>query len=188
MSIYNTKLLRKLANAEKWWDEIGEDDGELNKLYTQLAKDIEADSVSGKIALILLQHQLFHELLRELISVSTLYVQAEIWPTRFEPSYDAGKDRTTGWYVTYYAEHCIDCKGKTEFIAAMWDMNKIRNKVAHKLIGKNDSIVNQSYKDFIKVSATVLDTYSICADDLHSKLVDLTKRADFEELLSEHRG
>ena len=181
---YDKELLARLLDRKLWWEDNIANKESLNRLYLQIAKDIKDNSISGKIALIMLQHQLFHELLKELISISIFYLQCEIWPTKYEPIYDKREEKTTGWYIDYFENYCIDCSGKLELIKTIKNINRIRNKVAHNLIGKNELIINRSYSEFINYSNLFLDELNQCARDINMKLEDLGKRMDLESLIS----
>jgi hypothetical protein len=178
---YTKTLVRKLSARDDW--SVLALSEEFKRLIEQIGRDVKADSVSGKIATILIQHQIMHEFVKKLIETSNLYVQGEIWPSVYEPAYDNNKEQMTGWYIDYFEKHCISVKGKSDFIRESKRLNEIRNKVAHNLIGKNDVIINQSYTRCGELLTKVGRNYAVCMAEMMKLLVDLTKRVDFTEFV-----
>lgn len=179
---YSTNLIEKLINEDGWWPEEFTDD--FTSLIDRVSDEVAQDSVIGKIAAILIKHQALHQMTKDLIDLSHLYVQGELWPTEFKPSYDGGHDKMSGWYLNYYSSHCVDCKGKESYLRHAKRVNAIRNAVAHNLTGKNDSVINKSYIEFEDEFTKAVCAYNdMCIVDLMWRLRDLNQRVDFKDFL-----
>ena len=181
---YDRNLKELLLDKNKWMPKDFTEDFRI--LLSQIEKDVSSDSISGKIASIFIRHQIIHEITKDLIKLSHLYLQAEIWPTKFVPKYDDGKERMTGWYIDYYEGSCIECKSKDTFVREVKSLNRIRNKVAHNITGKNEVVINSSYKQFSKHFNKAIYCFNDeCLPYLLWKLDDLTSTVDFKQLLEE---
>jgi hypothetical protein len=178
-SPYDINLRNKLLGE---WVSLEISDG-FEKLADRVKNEVGSDSISGKIAYIFIQHQIMHEVTKSLIKLSNLYVQGEIWPIVFNPAYDEGEDKMTGWYIDYFVKHCIECKSKKEYVEKAKRLNQIRNKVAHNLTGKNEVIVERSFDEFEELYIQASKLASVCIHDVIRMLNDLVHRVDFEELI-----
>lgn len=178
---YSLNLIDRLSNPRKWYKSAL--DSDFIKLTAKVNKELRSDTISGKIASIFIQHQIMHEIIKDLIGLATLYVQGEIWPAVFQPPFDGGKDKMTGWYISYYEDHCIGCKGKAELLKEAKKVNNIRNKVAHNLSGKNEVVIRSSYQTFGLTYDRVLEFADQCEQDMTRLLEDLNARVEWNEIL-----
>lgn len=89
----------------------------------------------------------------------------------------------TGWYISYYEDHCIGCKGKAELLKEAKKVNNIRNKVAHNLSGKNEVVIRSSYQTFGLTYDRVLEFADQCEQDMTRLLEDLNARVEWNEIL-----
>lgn len=175
--VYKKELISKLSDENSWWPKEFSDD--FTSFIVRVDKQADQDSIINKISSIFIKQQATHQMVKDLISLSQLYVQGELFPTKFEPSFDGGKEQMSGWYVGYYESHCIDCDGKDAFLKHVKQINKIRNDVAHKLLGKNDSMIGRSYKKFeVEFTEAVCIYNDRCIVDLMSHLRELNKRLE----------
>lgn len=180
---YTDNLVKRLTDATQWAQPLPSE--EFLHLAQSVKNDVISNTVSSKIAVILVHHQIMHELTKNLIHMSTLYIQGEIWPTKLDPPYDNNDEKMTGWYLNYLKDHCIDFKHKDEYLVLALRLNKLRNKVAHELTGKNEVVIDRSYNEFTKLFSELHTHYEQCEEWLFHLLDDLTKRVDFEEFMRE---
>lgn len=179
---YTDELVKKVTD-EKLWPLFKGTDG-FDDLAKAVKADVSTESVSGKIAQMFVYHQIVHELTKILIEMSLLYVQAEIWPTEFNPAYDNGKSKMTYWYITYYEEHCIENVDKEKYIQLAKRLNEIRNKVAHNLTGKNVVEINRSFNEFSRLYDSLIESYDKCDAHLTQKMHEISQRLDWDDFLS----
>jgi hypothetical protein len=176
---YTAKLIDKLTDTTRWGVQVMTNDSMF--LIQQINNDLKNSTVSSRIAIMLVQHQVMHEMTKDMIELSNLYIQGEIWPTVYRPVYDRGEERMTGWYLAYFKNNCIESKGKDAYINKARRLNEIRNKVAHNILGKNAAIINQSFEEFQSLFTEVNAQYVECANNIIWRLSDLTKRVDFTD-------
>jgi hypothetical protein len=180
---YTNDLAKRLVDTKQWTLSPPGDD--FLQLARSVKNDTKSETVSSKIAIILVHHQIMHELTKNLIYMATLYIQGEIWPTELSPSYDNNDEKMTGWYIGYLRDHCIEFKHKDDYLKTAARLNAIRNKVAHDLTGKNEVIIGRSYSEFEKLFSELYAHHEKCENGLLNLLTDLTKRVDFEEFIED---
>jgi len=178
---YDRQLLDKLKN--KSW--VPKD---FTKDFVELSEKIDeegAQTVSGKIATVFIQHQILHQFTIDLAKASIFYMQGELWPVKFSPSFDKGKEEMTDWYIKYLKSNCIDFAGKEDFIREVIAVNRLRNKIAHNLASKNEVVINESYLEVRTHFQSAVNSYiENCMKDLSNNIRDLSKRVNFDEIIS----
>ncbi|OYX42422.1 hypothetical protein B7Y94_03510 [Candidatus Saccharibacteria bacterium 32-49-12] len=176
---YTNKLVETLVNPDKWPQLVMSD--EFNELAKEVNKDVGSGTTSAKIASIFVKHQLIHEMTKSLISMCNLYVQGEIWPTVYKPAVDKNQDQMTGWYLSYFRDSCVYLDGKDNFLSVAFELNRLRNKVAHNLTGKNGVVISETHSRFSSNFEKAVSNFVTCEQDILWRLKDLTNRVDFEE-------
>ncbi len=177
---YDRELLGKLINYERWpFLDLSEG---FNNISARIQDELPANTLSGQIASIFVWHQIGHEMTKSLIKLCLFYVQGEIWPTKFNPKFDGGKDKHTEWYLQYLQDNCMEFTGKLEYLESIRELNRLRNAIAHKLTEKNESIVEQTYLRSNALYESIVTKFTLSNRDLNSRLIDLTKRVDFKTL------
>lgn len=182
---YSKDLIKKLNDVEQWIPNPPSD--EFLRLSQSVTDESQLNTVSSKIAVILVHHQIMHELTKTLIHLSTLLVQGELWPTKFTPLLDGGKEKMTGWYLEYLKNNCInfESNNKDKYLEVAMRLNSLRNKVTHELTGKNEVIIGQTYREFERLYERLQSHYLECENWLLYKLQDLTIRVDFDKLMEQ---
>lgn len=174
---YTKKLIDVLLDKRQWPSVSFSEDFE--ELSLSVQNQPNTTNVSGKIAAIFVLHQIVHEMTKCLIKLSNLYVQGEIWPTKYNIAFDKDQEKMTGWYLTYYSDSCITHKNKKQFLRHAKEVNRLRNEVAHNITGKNKSIIENTYKKFNNEFYLTTEAFLICENDAFERLVELTDRVDF---------
>jgi hypothetical protein len=177
---YHSRLAERLQNDTSWTstDMTG---GFIAMAYN-IEHEVSFGSVASKIAVIFVHHQILHELLIDQIKLSILYVQAKVWPVAYEPVFDRGKDRTTGWYIEYFKDNNIKFAFKDEFVAKLERLNTLRNKVAHKLKDKNETIISASYDEFEALFDEASSLADSCETELRRLINEHIQTIDFRQL------
>lgn len=176
---YTDALVDILVNPDKWPQLVMSND--FDELARDVNNDVGSGTTSAKIASIFVKHQLIHEMTKSLISMCNLYVQGEIWPAVFKPAVDKNQDQMTGWYLSYFKDSCIELHGKSDFLQYASELNRLRNKVAHNLTGKNNVVISETYASFSTNFERAIRSFVSCEQDILWRLKDLTKRVDFNE-------
>jgi hypothetical protein len=174
---HSNDLCLILADTSKWPALTLSED--FLSLSRRVEIEVSKESVSSQIAAVFVMHQIMHEMTKHLISLSTLYIQGEIWPTEYKPAYDKNKDQMTGWYLAYLKDNCINFDDKDKFTDLALSLNKLRNELAHHMTGKNEVVVSHTFDKYILSHKLLLKTYRSCEKRILDYLFDLTNRVDF---------
>lgn len=180
---YTQTLVEILISRDKW-PELSFTD-EFDRLSLDVVEEIGTGTVSAKMASIFINHQIVHEMLKNLIAKCNLYIQGEIWPVVYRPKFDSGDEKMTGWYISYFNDSCIDLKAKADFIKYTSELNRLRNKVAHNLTGKNNSIISETHRQFMATFSKAVVAYAECESEVLRYLTDLTNRVDFSDFIDQ---
>ncbi len=151
-------FIQKVMDEAHWMPE--DFSGNFYSLYEGLAQGKKKLNVAQKIGVMLVEHQVLHQFTLELIDLAHMCIQASILPELYEPEFDKGRLKTSGWYIEYLENIKIDFKGKDEYIRSFRVANRLRNKVGHHIIEKNDVIVQISYDEFKKEFVNSLCIYN----------------------------
>lgn len=178
---YTSELAKQITDVKHW--NMTPYSTDYIMLIKSIDEEIKVKSISAKIASILIKTQIMQDMTKHLINLSTIYIKAELWPTMFEPAYDNGKEQMNGWYIDYFEKYCITFENKDSFIKNAKEINRIRNKVAHNIVGKNTEIINETYKKCEKLAIELIKDYSKCVKILVTDLIDVSERVDFHELM-----
>lgn len=180
---YTNKLVDILTDVENWPALRLSDD--FSGIIQEVHREISSDSTAGKIAIILVEHQIVHEAILNLTRLSHLYIQGEIWPIIYKPTFPKKEDKMmTGELITYYQSNCIEARYKDDVCRIAKELNNIRNKIAHNLSGKNNTIIRREFNRYRKRFLEFIEKNDACEDYLVSILSDLTKRVEFKEFRS----
>lgn len=178
---YDSELLTRIAE-EANWPEI--DNSELSKKLVQIAhKEFAKKTVGGYLSSILIYQQVIEEFLINLLELSNLYVQGEIWPARIEIK---TKNRLMFGQLVKEHQRTIDFDDKDDLLQQCDAFNKIRIKFVHNLLKfKNNKEVIESVKDVPNQFLNIIDLYFSGRSHILWLLDDLNKRVDWKDLLSE---
>lgn len=178
---YDKELIGKISNTKNW-------PGITNVPFIlhllQIAnKQIKNKTVEGVLSATLIYQQVMEELILNLLKVSHLYVQAEIWPSRI--NFPINKKMMFGQLLDAH-KLSIDFDMKQELIKEAKEFNELRVKFVHKLVHtKGPSEIIDSADDVYTKFQTILDLFYQAREHLDRKLHDLYSRVDFNDLIDE---
>ena len=138
---YDKDLIGKISNSKNW-------PGITNAPYIihllRIAnKQIENRTVEGVLSSTLIYQQVMEELILNLLKMSHLYVQAEIWPTRI--NFPIKNKMMFGQLLDAH-KLSINFDKKEELIKEAREFNELRIKFVHKLVQTNgpQEVINSS--------------------------------------------
>ena len=175
---YHTQLITKILN-EKQWPNI--DSFLIVKLLRIANNAFIKNTVEGRLSAILIYHQIVEEFLINLLKLSNLYIQAEIWPNRL---YLKVSEKLMFGQIIREHEKTIDFESKDKLLAQCSLFNQTRNKYVHKLLKfkNNEEIILEAEKikdDFNEI----IELYLKGSTHLSWILDDLKKRVDWKDML-----
>lgn len=175
---YNKSIISKMSNEENW-PKINNIDL-VRKLIEIADKQFANKSLEGYLSSILIYHQVVEELLINLLKLSNLYVQAEIWPTKLDLKI---KDKLMFGQILEEHKRSINFDKKEQLLKECNDFNKIRIKFVHHLLKfKNESEIESEAKFVQEKFKIILDLYFEGNAFIEWLLSDLQKRVDWDEM------
>ncbi|MFY0645006.1 MAG: hypothetical protein JXR19_11110 [Bacteroidia bacterium] len=177
---YDHELIDKISN-EVQWPNI--DSSLIVKLMQIASNAFHKNSVEGRLSSVLIYHQIVEEFLLNLVKLSNLYVQAEIWPNRLYLKID---DKLMFGQILKEHEKTIDFERKEELLLKCSKFNQTRIKYVHKLLKfkTNEQIISEAGKihdDFHEITELYLEA----SEFFQWLLGDLKERVAWKEMKKE---
>lgn len=178
---YDRELLSKISNKKHW---PGLTNAPLIVHLLSVAnKQITNNTLEGVLSATLIYQQVMEDLLLNLLKMSHLYVQGEIWPSQI--SFPINKKLMFGQLLDQH-KLSIDFDQKDLLISTARNFNQMRVKIVHKIVqskGPNEivTLAGKIHSDFHKF----LDLFYTSRAFLDWKLEDLSNRVDWKGFLAE---
>lgn len=178
-SNYDYFVLSNISN-ENSWPKI--ENVELIKSLLKIADNqFSNKDISGYLSSILIYQQIIETFLTNLIRLSNLYIQAEIWPTRVKMEI---KPKLMFGQIINEITRSIEFNKKAELIKDCQEFKSIRIKFVHGLLKfKNDKEISDEAGLIRNKFSSILDLYLQGTCFMEWLLGDLKKRVDWEDLL-----
>lgn len=177
---YDNELIDKISN-ERQWPNI--DSFLIVKLMRIANNAFNKKSVEGRLSSVLIYHQIVEEFLINLLKLSNLYIQAEIWPNRLKLKVS---EKLMFGQIIKEHEKTVDFEAKDELLSKCSKFNQTRIKYVHRLLKfkTNEQIISEAEKikdDFHEIT----ELYLKGSQYLEWILGDLKERVDWKELKEE---
>ncbi|MBE0391493.1 hypothetical protein [Flavobacterium sp. PL002] len=173
---YDKYIFDKMSD-ENEWPEI--ENTKLIGEFIKIAnKQFSNNNIEGYLSSTLIFHQIIEELLINLLKLSNLYIQAEIWPTKLNLKI---KEKLMFGEIIREHDRSIKFDKKTELIDECRKFNEIRIKFVHNLLKfKNETEVKTKAKSIQEKFRLIIDLYFEGREHIEYLLFDLQKRIDWD--------
>ena len=177
---YDAELIDKISNKNNW---PNIDSFLIVRLMRIANNAFNKETVDGKLSSVLIYHQIVEEFLINLLKLSNLYIQAEIWPNRL--NLKVGNSLMFGQILREH-EKTVDFDSKDELLLKCNSFNQTRIKYVHELLKfKNDDEIISAAKKIKDEFNEITELYFKGATFLEWILEDLKKRVDWKDMLDE---
>ena len=176
---YDLEVLGKISDEKNWprLDNIET----IKKLLSIADKQYESKTIEGFLSSILIYQQVIEEYLINLLKLSNLYIQAEIWPVKITLKI---QEKLMFGKLIELHKRTIDFDEKTNLLNECKQFNGKRNKFVHCLLKfKTEKEMFRDASQIKKSFELITDFYFNGYGFLEWKLADLKKRVDWNEFL-----
>jgi hypothetical protein len=176
---YDKEIIGKISNEEQW-PKI--DNTELIFKLLEIAdKQHKSQTIEGLLSSLLIYQQIVEEYLINLLKLSNLYIQAEVWPTRLNLRI---KNKLMFGQLLQEHNRTIDFDKKAELLNECREFNETRIKFVHHLLKFNtqQEIIDEAKESMDKFDK-ISNLYNEGKAHVEWLLTDLQERVNWRDLM-----